>query len=72
MRRDDRAVETTEHVAGPQPFRHPHVHDVIRGDERLGLGNWLPVRNAQARKKSAEPEADVPLYWGMTPNQIVA
>lgn len=25
-----------------------------------------------ARKKSAEPEAEVPLYWGMTPNQIVA
>jgi hypothetical protein len=25
-----------------------------------------------ARKKSAESEVDVPLYWGMTPNQIVA
>jgi hypothetical protein len=25
-----------------------------------------------AKKKSAEPEAEVPLYWGMTPNQIVA
>ncbi|HEV8624440.1 MAG TPA: hypothetical protein VG034_08270 [Acidimicrobiia bacterium] len=25
-----------------------------------------------ARKKSAEAEPEVPLYWGMTPNQIVA
>jgi uncharacterized coiled-coil protein SlyX len=25
-----------------------------------------------ARKKSVEPEPEVPLYWGMTPNQIVA
>lgn len=24
------------------------------------------------RKKSPEPEAEVPLFWGMTPNQIVA
>src|SRR5687767_7786250 len=29
-------------------------------------------RATMARKKSAEPEVDVPLYWGMTPNQIVA
>jgi hypothetical protein len=25
-----------------------------------------------ARKKSVEPEPEVPLYWGMTPNQVVA
>ena len=29
-------------------------------------------RTTMARKKSAEPESEAPLYWGMTPNQIVA
>src|SRR2546423_13456948 len=41
MRRDDRAIEAAEHVAGPEPFRDAYGHDVVRVDEGLGQGDDL-------------------------------